>query len=68
MDWKIFNPAEGLELYGKQREYCPWPVWMVRALSEALQAVRSAAELILGTGQQRLVAAITMRRDQFSAK
>ncbi|MTH79390.1 tyrosine-type recombinase/integrase [Paracoccus aestuariivivens] len=67
MDWKIDNPAEGLDLYGKQREYEPWPDWMVKALDDAPQVVRSAAELILGTGQ-RPAAAIAMRRDQFQGE
>lgn len=64
MDWQIPNPAEGLDLYGRQREYEPWPDWMVKRLDKAPAIVRSAAELILGTGQ-RPSAAITMRRDQF---
>ena len=67
MDWTIDNPAEGLDLYGKQREYEPWPDWMVKALNDAPLVVRSAAELILGTGQ-RPAAAIAMRRDQFNGE
>ncbi|QRZ14686.1 tyrosine-type recombinase/integrase [Paracoccus methylovorus] len=64
LDWTIPNPAEGLDLYGKQREYEPWPDWLVSKLVDAPLTVRSAAELILGTGQ-RPAAAIAMRRDQF---
>ena len=64
LDWKIENPAERLDLYGKQREYEPWPVWMVEKLNGAPEVVRSAAELILGTGQ-RPSAAVAMRRDAF---
>ncbi|UFS67741.1 tyrosine-type recombinase/integrase [Paracoccus denitrificans] len=64
LEWAVTNPAEGLTLYGKQREYEPWPEWMVKALPDAPLIVRSAAELILGTGQ-RPSAAIVMRRDQF---
>lgn len=62
--WKIENPAEGIDLYGRQREYEPWPEWMVAKLETAPEVVRSAAELILGTGQ-RPSAAVAMRRDAF---
>lgn len=65
LDWKVKNVAEGIELYGKQREFEPWPDWMVTALDGAPERVRTAAELILGTGQ-RPNAAITMRRADFS--
>lgn len=64
LDWPIDNPAEGMELHGQQREYEPWPDWMVNKLPDAPEMVRSAGELILGTGQ-RPSAAIAMRRDQF---
>ena len=64
LDWPIENVAEGIELYGKQREFEPWPEWMVEKLEEAPETVRTAAELILGTGQ-RPNAAITMERGQF---
>lgn len=62
--WKIENVADKIELYGKQRELEDWPDWMVAKLPEASEVVRSAAELILGTGQ-RPNAAICMHRDQF---
>lgn len=64
LDWQVGNPAEGVELYGPQREFEPWPDWMVERAAEAPEVVRSAVELILGTGQ-RPNAAVTMRRDQF---
>lgn len=64
LDWKVSNPAEGVELYGKQREFEPWPEWMVAALSSAPFDVQIAAELILGTGQ-RPNAAIRMRHEDF---
>ena len=64
LDWDVENPAEGIELFGRQREYEPWPQWMINALSDAPHNVRTAAELILGTGQ-RPAAAILMQRDQF---
>lgn len=65
LDWPLGpNPAKGIDHFGKQREYEPWPDWMVETLAEAPRNVRTAAELILGTGQ-RPNAAIGMRRDQF---
>lgn len=64
LDWKVENPAEGIELYGSQREFQPWPDWMVAKLDTAPDRVRTAAELILGTGQ-RPSAAVTMRHDAF---
>lgn len=67
LQWKIDNVAAGIELYGKQREFEPWPQWMVDKLPGAPFSVRAAAELILGTGQ-RPDAAINMRRDQFSGE
>lgn len=64
-DWPLGpNPASGIDLYGKQREYLPWPEWMVRKLDDAPETVRIAANLIIGTGQ-RPSAAIIMRRDAF---
>lgn len=64
-DWPLGkNPAEGIDRFGKQREFLPWPDWMVKKLSDAPQTVRSAAELILNTGQ-RPNAAIAMRHDHF---
>lgn len=65
LDWDVENPAEGIELYGKQREFEPWPEWLVEKLAEAPDMVRTTAELILGTGQ-RPAAAIGMRYDQFN--
>ena len=65
LDWKVDNPAEGIELFGKQREFEPWPEWMVAQLENAPEMVRTAAELMLGTGQ-RPAAAIAMRHDQFN--
>lgn len=67
LGWTIENVAQGIELYGKQREFEPWPAWLVEKLTEAPITVRSAAELILGTGQ-RPNAAIQMRRDQFQGE
>ncbi|MEO1952977.1 tyrosine-type recombinase/integrase [Thioclava sp.] len=64
LDWKLTNPAEGLDLFGKQREFEPWPEWMVEKAADAPETVRTIVELILGTGQ-RPSAAIIMRRDQF---
>lgn len=65
LDWPIGpNPAKGIAHFGKQREFEPWPEWMIEKLTEAPQNVQTAAQLILGTGQ-RPNAAIRMRRDQF---
>ena len=65
LDWKIENHAEGIELYGKTREFLPWPEWLVNKLPKAPESVQTAAELILGTGQ-RPAAAVAMRHDQFA--
>jgi hypothetical protein len=68
LDWPLGdNPAAKLELYGKSREYEPWPDWMVSALSGAPDDVRVSAELILGTGQ-RPSAAIAMQHDHFDGE
>lgn len=68
LDWPMGdNPASGIEHFGKRREYEPWPNWLVEKLPEAPKNVRTAAELILGTGQ-RPNAAINMRRDQFKGE
>lgn len=65
LDWPIGdNPATGLDKYGTQRPFEPWPDWMIEKLPEAPDAVQCAAELILGTGQ-RPSAAIGMKRSQF---
>lgn len=67
-DWPLGdNPATGIDMFGKQSEFLPWPDWMVKRLDTAPEAVRAAAELILGTGQ-RPSAAIGMRRDAFNGE
>lgn len=68
LDWPLGpNPAEGINFFGKQREYEPWPEWMITKLTEAPEAVRTAAELILGTGQ-RPSAAVTMKHEDFDGE
>jgi hypothetical protein len=65
LDWPLGpNPAKGIKHFGKQREFEPWPEWMVGALQEAPFRVKVLANLILGTGQ-RPGAAVAMRHDQF---
>lgn len=65
LDWPLGeNPAARIEHFGKQREFLPWPDWMIAAVAEAPEKVRTACELILGTGQ-RPSAAITMREADF---
>lgn len=64
LDWKVENVAAGIELYGKQREFEPWPEWMIGKLDTAPEIVRTAAELILGTGQ-RPNAALKMKHSDF---
>lgn len=65
LDWPLGpNPAKKLGNYKARRGYAPWPDWMVKKLEDAPETVRTAARLILGTGQ-RPSAAISMRRDQF---
>lgn len=61
------NPARGITHFKPQREFEPWPAWMVAKLNEAPETVRTAAALIRGTGQ-RPSAAIAMRRDQFDGE
>jgi hypothetical protein len=64
LEWMTHNPASGVELFGRKREFEPWPDWMIDKLPTAPFIVRTTAELILGTGQ-RPNAAIEMRFDQF---
>lgn len=65
LDWPLGpNPAKKLGQHNPRRTFEPWPDWMVRALETAPESVRTAAQLIRGTGQ-RPAAAISMRRDQF---
>lgn len=65
LDWPIGdNPASGIDHFGRQKEFEPWPEWMVKALEDAPENVRTVAELILGTGQ-RPGAAISMKFSQF---
>lgn len=68
LDWPLGeNPASGLAKHKPERPYDPWPEWMVDALDTAPERVRTAARLIIGTGQ-RPSAAITMRRDAFDGE
>lgn len=64
LDWPLGpNPAAGLGAHKPAKPYEAWPAWMLKALDDAPEAVRIAANLIRYTGQ-RPNAAITMRRDQ----
>lgn len=66
LDWPMGdNPAQGVDKYGTQRPFEPWPTWMVENLTKAPESVQSAAQLILGTGQ-RPGAAIEMRWSDFN--
>jgi hypothetical protein len=68
LDWPLGeNPASAIELYGSQREFLPWPEWMVSAIHSAPIDVQTTVELILGTGQ-RPNAAINMRHDDFAGE
>lgn len=68
LDWPLGeNPATGLAKHKPAKQFEPWPEWMVKALDSAPERVRTAAMLIIGTGQ-RPSAAITMRRDQFDGE
>ncbi|MEQ6203536.1 tyrosine-type recombinase/integrase [Sulfitobacter sp. HNIBRBA2951] len=68
LDWPLSEkPAKGIKHFGKQREFEPWPQWVVAALDEAPFRVKVLANLILGTGQ-RPGAAVAMRRDQFKGE
>jgi integrase len=65
LDWPLGpNPASGLGAHKPAKPFEPWPAWMVKALNDAPETVRIAANLIRYTGQ-RPSAAIAMRRDQF---
>ena len=65
LDWPLGdNPAAKIDLYGTNRQYEPWPDWMINQLQSAPDVVLVVAELILGTGQ-RPSAAIAMRHDDF---
>jgi len=68
LDWPIGeNPAEGIEHFGPQREYEPWPEWMIGKLDTAPQNVQTLATVILNTGQ-RPGAAVEMRFDHFNSE
>lgn len=68
LDWPLGeNPAKKLARFKPAKPFQSWPDWMVKALDTAPERVRTAAKLILGTGQ-RPGAAITMRRDAFDGE
>lgn len=68
LEWPLpDNPTTGIERFGRQREFLPWPEWMVAALDTAPPEVELTARLILGTGQ-RPSASIAMRWEQFSGE
>ena len=68
LDWPLGeNPAARIDKYGPQREYPTWPDWMLDALDDAPSDVRTACELIRGTGQ-RPSAAIKMLRSAFQGE
>lgn len=68
LDWPLGpNPAAGLGAHKPAKPFEPWPAWMVKALNDAPDIVRIAANLIRYTGQ-RPSAAISMRRDQIQGE
>lgn len=68
LDWPLGpNPAADIEIFGRQKEFEPWPGWMVAKLDSAPDRVRTMADLILGT-RQRPNAAILMEHDHFSGE
>ncbi len=68
LDWPLGeNPASGIDHYGPQKEWQPWPEWMIDKLPASPLNVRTLAELILGTGQ-RPGAAVTMTREHFKGE
>lgn len=55
LDWRIDNPAEGMEMFGRQREYEAWPKWMLDAFQKAAADsphALMAFHLGIGTGQR----------------
>lgn len=63
LDWPLGpNPAAGIDKFGKQTEFEPWPQWLLEA--DAPPDVRTAIELIYGTGQ-RPNAALSMLWEHF---
>lgn len=54
LDWPLGeNPAARIQPYGRQREYEPWPDWMLRAVDRCDDdGLRTAVKLILNTGQR----------------
>lgn len=64
LEWMTHNPASGVELFGKQRAYEPWPGWMVAELIEnAPMDVSILGEIILWTGQRPNAAALMQWSD-----
>jgi len=53
LDWPVENPAEGIELYGPQKQHQPWPPWLQDAWVKAcidLNETRMLTAFWLGTG------------------
>lgn len=72
LDWPMTNPAEGIELYGAQKEFEPWPAWMQKAWVKActdLGEHRALAAFYIGTGTgQRPGDLTTMAWDHFDGE
>lgn len=53
LEWMTHNPAKGVELFGTQREFQPWPEWFQRAYVEQAKGhALTAYYLGAGTGQR----------------
>lgn len=53
LEWMTHNPAKGVELFGAQKEFKPWPDWFQRAYIErATGHALAAYHLGAGTGQR----------------
>lgn len=53
LEWITHNPASGVELFGAQREFKPWPVWFQDAyLAKADGIAETIFYLGAGTGQR----------------
>ncbi len=72
LDWDVKNPAEGIELYGPQKEFEPWPDNAQMAFENAAKSLGDTLALtafFLGTGTgQRPGDLVSMKWEHFDGE
>ncbi len=72
LEWPVKNPAKGIQLFGAQREFQPWPEWLQKAWINCCEKngeYRALLAFYLGTGTgQRAGDLVKMEWEHFDGE